>query len=81
MHCILMSDAATVPSFMMMISIVSEESLARTDRQTDRQTHTHTHTLTHTIHTHELVYVNFFKVLKLWGKKCVCFLNTGGQCL
>ena len=34
-----MSDAVTVPSLMMMISIVSEDSLAR-----DTHTHTHTHT-------------------------------------
>ena len=35
-----MSEAVIVPSLMMIISIVSEESLVR-DRQTDRHTHTH----------------------------------------
>ena len=34
MYCILMSDAVTVPSLMMMTSPVSEESLAR-DADTD----------------------------------------------
>ena len=46
--CILMSEAVTVPSLMMMTSLVSEESLA-----SDRHTH-----------RHGLVYVNIFKVLK-----------------
>ena len=35
------SEAVTMPSLMMMTSIVLEESLAR-DTHTDRQTHTHT---------------------------------------
>ena len=35
-----MFEAVTMPSLMMMTSIVSEESLAR-ERQTDRNTHTH----------------------------------------
>ena len=47
--CIHISEAVTVPSLMMLTSIVSEESLAR---GTHTHTHTHnTHTLTHT-HTH-----------------------------
>ena len=50
-----MSEAVTVPSLMMMTSIVSEESLA-SDRHTDRHTHTQ-------IERHGLIYVNFFKVL------------------
>ena len=47
--CILVSEAVTVPSMMMMALLVSEESLARdrhTDRQTDTEIHTHTHTQT-----------------------------------
>ena len=40
---ITMSEAVTMPSLMMMTSIVPEEPLAR-DTQTDRQTDTHTHT-------------------------------------
>ena len=38
-----MSEPVTMPSLMMMTSIVSEESLVR-DRQTDRQTDRHTDT-------------------------------------
>ena len=45
-----MSEAVTVPSLMMMTSIVSKESLAR-----DRHTDTHTHT-----HRHKVVYVQSF---------------------
>ena len=45
--CILMPEAVTVLSGMMMTSIISEESHAR-DRHAHRQTHTHTHTHTHT---------------------------------
>ena len=56
-----MSEAVTMPSLIMMTSIISEESLARatqadrhidrrtdgqTDGQTDRQTDINTHTLT-----------------------------------
>ena len=51
MRCNIMSEAVTIPSLMMMTSIVSEESLARdtqTDRQTDTHAHTHTHAYTHT---------------------------------
>ena len=54
---ILMSQAVTVPSLMIMTSTVSEESRVR-DRQTHRQTH-----------RHSLVYVNFFKSLRTLTKK------------
>ena len=46
--CILMSEAVTVPGWMMMTLIVSEESLARDTRsRTHARTDTHTHTHTH----------------------------------
>ena len=51
--CMHISEAVTVPSMMIMPSTVSEESLA-TGRHTDRH-----------INRHCLVYVNFFKVLRL----------------
>ena len=50
--CILMSEAVTVPSWMM-TSTVAEELLAR-----DRHTYTHTD-------RHSLIYINCFKVLFL----------------
>ena len=55
-----MSEAVTMPSLMMMISTVSEESLARDARtHTSMYTCTHTHTHTHT----RVVYVKFAKSL------------------
>ena len=54
--CILMSEAVTVPSLMMMTLIVSEESFAR-DTHTYTHTHTHTHTRTYT-HPHTLVHTH-----------------------
>ena len=67
--CISVSKAVIVPSFTMMASTVSDESLARdrdrqTDRHTDgrkqadRQTDTHTETDTQT----RVIYVNICKV-------------------
>ena len=51
-----MSEAVTVPS-LMMISIVSEDSLAR-----DTHTHTHTHTRTRTRTHTPVVYVKMCKI-------------------
>ena len=45
-RCILLSEAVTVPSLMMMTSIVFEESLAR-DIHTHIHAHTHMHARTH----------------------------------
>ena len=44
-RCILMSEAVTMPSSMMMTLIVSDESRAK---GTHTNTHTHAHTHTHT---------------------------------
>ena len=44
-RCISMSEAVTVPSLMMVTSIVSEESL----REGRAHTHIHTHARTHTL--------------------------------
>ena len=74
-----MSESVTVPSLMMMTSIVSEESLAR-------DTHTHTRTRTHThvhIHAHTVAssILNFFKVVsefenkKMLRVRCSCDLE------
>ena len=57
-----MSEAVTVPSLMVMTSIVSEESLAR---DTHAHTHPHTHPHIHPhIHTASSM-LTFFKVLRL----------------
>ena len=42
-----MCEAVTVPNLMMMTLIVSEESLARPERERETHTHTLTHTDTH----------------------------------
>ena len=55
MRCILMSEAVTMPSLMMMT--VSEESLAR-----DTHTHTHTHRL-------EVLYLKLFQSKTLKTKR------------
>ena len=69
-----MFEAVTVPSLMMMTSIVSEESLARDRRMHARtHTHTHTHTDTHThTHTHSAgtFILIFFKMFRFF---CLTF--------
>ena len=67
-QCILMPEAVTMPSLMMMTSTVSEELLAR-DGHSDTQTNTLTNTQINTQHTHGLVDANFFQVCR---SVCLC---------
>ena len=53
--CIIMSEAITVPSLMLMTSTVSQESLARDmHARTHARTHRHTHPPTHTVRSSTL---------------------------
>ena len=76
-----MSETVTMPSLIMMTSIVSKESLAR-DRDTDTLARMHTHACTH-IHTHSHTHTHTHMhaassmltvcLMTLKTKRMVCF--------